>query len=208
MRKFFISVALSILTAAGAAARDGHDAERFHFGIEWGFGQCIYSYTHINIISQEGYRINEISHRFLGKPSGKILAGVSYDLHEKIKLGLYGGWMGISEQCQAYPILSRVSFSPEGFSGESFFTFLSGGVGFRTEAEEYSRALIPIFDGGEGYRLYLTPNFCMDILLSIRAAFDSPLLQNPEGPGIVQEENIRRNVTEFYSLNLSVALSF
>ncbi len=208
MRKFFTFVALSILTAATAAARDGRDAERIHFGIEWGFGQCIYNYAHINIISEEGYRINEISHRFMGKASGKILAGVSYDLREKINLSLYAGWMGISENCQTYPVISRISFAPEGFSREGFFSFLSGGVGFRTEIEEYSRALIPIFDGGEGYRMYLAPNFCLDLLLSIRAAFDGPLLQNPEGPGIVRGENIRRNVAEFYSLNLSVALSF
>lgn len=208
MRRLFLYIVLSILSVTGAAAGENYNAGRFHFGLEWGYGQGIYSYSHINIISQEGYRINETSQGLWRKSNGEVLAKIGYDLHEKVNLSICAGWTGISEGCQAYPVLLRLSFAPRGLYNEGFFTFIDGGAGFRTKIEEYSRAALPILDGGEGYRLWLTPNFFLDFMLSIRAAFDSPLIRNPEGPGIVKEENIRHNVAEFYSVNISIALSF
>ena len=199
---------MSILSVTGAAAGENYNAGRFHFGLEWGYGQGIYSYSHINIISQEGYRINETSQGLWRKSNGEVLAKIGYDLHEKVNLSIYAGWTGISEGCQAYPVLLRLSFAPCGLYNEGFFTFIDGGAGFRAKIEEYSKAVLPILDAGEGYRLWLTPNFFLDFMLSIRAAFDSPLIRDPEGPGIVKEENIRHNVAEFYSVNISIALSF
>lgn len=208
MRRSFLYIVLSILSTAGAAAGENYNTGRFHFGLEWGYGQGIYSYSHINIISQEGYRINETSRGFWRKSNGEVLAKIGYDLHEKVNLSLCAGWTGISEDCQAYPLLLRLSFAPKGLYNEGFFTFIDGGIGFRAEIEEYSKAVLPILDAGEGYRLWLAPNFCLDFMLSIRTAFDSPLIRNPEGPGIVKKENIRHNVAEFYSVNISIALSF
>lgn len=208
MRRLFLYIVLSILSVTGAAAGENYNAGRFHFGLEWGYGQGIYSYSHINIISQEGYRINETSQGLWRKSNGEVLAKIGYDLHEKVNLSIYAGWTGISEGCQAYPVLLRLSFAPRGLYNEGFFTFIDGGAGFRAKIEEYSKAVLPILDAGEGYRLWLTPNFFLDFMLSIRAAFDSPLIRNPEGPGIVKEENIRHNVAEFYSVNISIALSF
>ena len=208
MRRFLLASALLSLLSIAAAARDGYAPERLHFGIEWGYGQGIYSYSHINIISQEGYRINEATHKIVGNPTGEILAKVGYDLHEKVNLSICAGWIGIAEGCQTYPVLVRICFAPKGLCNEGFFTYMDGGIGLRSEVEAYSRPVLPIFDGGEGYRLWLAPTFCLDVMLSLRAAFDSPLIMNPEGPGIVQKENIRHNVAEFYSINLSIALSF
>lgn len=208
MRRSFLYIVLSILSTAGATAGENYNAGRFHFGLEWGYGQGIYSYSHINIISQEGYRINETSRGFWRKSNGEILAKIGYDLHEKVNLSLCAGWTGISEDCQAYPLLLRIGFAPKGLYNEGFFTFIDGGIGFRAEIEEYSKAVLPILDAGEGYRLWLAPNFFLDFMLSIRTAFDSPLIRNPEGPGIVKKENIRHNVAEFYSVNISIALSF
>lgn len=208
MRRLFLYIVLSILSVTGAAAGENYNAGRFHFGLEWGYGQGIYSYSHINIISQEGYRINETAQGLWRKSNGEVLAKIGYDLHEKVNLSIYAGWTGISEGCQAYPVLLRLSFAPCGLHNEGFFTFIDGGIGFRAEIEEYSKAVLPILDAGEGYRLWLTPNFFLDFMLSIRAAFDSPLIRDPEGPGIVKEENIRHNVAEFYSVNISIALSF
>lgn len=207
MRRALLLLLLS-LAAVNMSAQDTDNTWKLHFGVEWGYGHGIYSYRHINIISQEGYRINETAHEYFGKPKGQILAKIGYDIHEKVNMTLCAGWSGLSDACQAYPLLLRVSFSPKGLYNEGFFTYIDGGIGFRSEVEGYSRPVIPMFDGGEGYRLWLTPNFCLDVMLSLRAAFDSPLVKDPEGPGTVQKENIRHNVAEHYSINMSIALSF
>ncbi len=207
MRRTLLSILLS-MAAMNMAAQERGNAWKLHFGLEWGYSQRIYSYRHINIISEEGYRINETTRKYLGRPGGQILAKIGYDIHEKVNLALCAGWSGVSDDCQAYPLLLRVSFAPVGLYGEGFFTFIDGGIGFRSEVEAYSRPVLPMFDGGEGYRLWLTPDFCLDVMISLRAVFDSPLVMNQEGPGIVQKENIRHNVAEHYSVNLSIALSF
>ena len=92
MRRSFLYIVLSILSTAGATAGENYNAGRFHFGLEWGYGQGIYSYSHINIISQEGYRINETSLGFWRKSNGEVLAKIGYDLHEKVNLSLCAGW--------------------------------------------------------------------------------------------------------------------
>ena len=207
MRRTLISILLS-LTAISMAAEEPDNAGRLHFGLEWGYIQGVYSYRHVNMISQEGYRINDTFHEFAGKPCGQLMAKIGYDPHDKVNISLCAGWSRISEACQAYPLLLRISFAPKGLYNEGFFTYIDGGIGFRDEVEAYSKPILPIFDGGEGYRLWLAPDFCLDVMLSLRAAFDSPLVVNPEGPGIVKKENIRHNVAEFYSINLSVSLSF
>lgn len=208
MRRAVLAFALSILCITTSAAGEPKEKSGLHFGIEWGYGQGIFKYRHINIVSQEGYRINEVSRSLWTRPNGILLAKIGYDIHEKVNLSLCAGWAGISDGCQTYPLLLRASFAPKGLYSEGFYSFIDGGIGFRRDARDYSKDILPIFDAGEAYRIRLTPRLCLDFIISIRAAFDSPLIPNPEGSGTVQKENIRHNVAEFYSADFSVALTF
>ncbi len=213
MRKFISAVIVfALLSAPVCPGRTGEEETsgvgRISFGLEWGYSQNLYKYRHINILSQEGSRINDSFLGFSTHPSGSVMGKIGYDLHEKVCAALYFGYAGISEGCRAYPVLLRVSFAPKGLYEEGFFSFVDGGLGFRIKPTEYDRRAVTVVDIGEGYRIRLSPGCSLDLLLSLRASYDSPAIDNPEGSGYVQKENIRSNVAECYSVNLSIALSF
>lgn len=181
---------------------------RVSFGLEWGYCQNFYKFRHINIISQEGSRINENFSGFSALSNGIIMAGVGYDFSEQFRGSVHFGYAGISEDTRVYPTLLRLSFAPKGQYSEGIFTFLDAGPGFRTKPSEYDWTAMVMGDLGLGYRICLMPYSSLDLLLSIRAVYDRPAIDNPEGEGYVLPENIRSNVAEYYSLNLSIALSF
>ncbi len=203
-------VALALLSALACQARTGGETSgsRISFGLEWGYFQNLYKYRHINIISQEGSRINDSFLGLSAYPNGSVMAKISYNLHEKVCATLCGGYAGISEGCRAYPVLLRLSFAPKGLYSEGFFSFIDGGLGFRIKPAEYDRRTVTIGDIGEGYRIRLSPGCSLDLMLSLRASYDSPSIDNPEGEGYVLPENVRSNEAEYYSVNLSIALSF
>ncbi len=205
-----LAIIILLLSAFVCKAGQGEDAfrGRVSFGLEWGYFQNLYKFRHINIISQEGSRINHSFSGLAAQSNGSIMARVGYDFHEKVRASLYCGYAGISEGCRVYPVLMRLSFAPGGLYGDGLFSFIDGGIGFRTKPTEYDRLAVPMADIGEGYRILLTPYHSIELLLSVRAIYDNPAIENPEGDGYVRSENIRSNVAEYLSLNLSIALSF
>ena len=92
-------------------------------------------------------------------------------------------------------------------SSDGFFNFAESGMGFKiaTEIEKVPAIMAGI---GVGYRLKLTPEINMDMLLSIRGIFDKPQIPDPEGQGFVDKSRILSNTASFYSVNASIALSF
>ncbi len=208
MKKSIVITLISLLLPALVCGGQETFRGRVSFGLEWGYCQNFYKFRHINIISQEGSRINENFSGFSALSGGTIMAGVGYDFSEQFRGSVHLGYAGISEGTRVYPALLRISFAPKGQYSEGIFTFLDAGPGFRTKPAEYDWTAVVMGDLGLGYRICLMPYSSLDLLLSIRAVYDRPAIDNPEGEGYVLPENIRSNVAEYYSLNFSIALSF
>ncbi len=208
MKKSIAISLLALLLPALACGGQEPFRGRVSFGLEWGYCQNIYKFRHINIISQEGSRINESFSSLSAISSGSVMACIGYDISERVRSSVQFGYAGISEDCRAYPALLRLSFAPKGQYDEGFFTFIDAGAGFKTKPSEFDWTAAVMGDVGWGYRICLMPYSSLDLLLSVRAIYDRPAIDNPEGEGYVLPENIRSNVAEYYSLCLSIALSF
>jgi len=208
MKKSVTIIVLALLLPALVCGGQEPFRGRVSFGLEWGYCQNVYKFRHINIISQEGSRINESFSGLKAISGGSVMASIGYDISDKVRSSVHLGYAGISEDTRAYPALLRLSFAPKGQYGEGFFTFIDAGAGFKTKPSEFDWTAVVMGDVGWGYRICLMPYSSLDLLLGLRAIYDRPAIVNPEGEGYVLPENIRSNVAEYYSLCLSIALSF
>ena len=206
------SLAIIIALLAGLICEARPGAEEFRgrvsFGLEWGYCQNFYKFRHINIISQEGSRINDSFSGFSAHPNGSIMAKIGYDLSEEVRTSLHFGYAGISDDTRVYPLLLRMHYAEHGQYGEGIFGFVDAGPGFRTKPGEYDWTAVIMADLGGGYRISLSPLNSLDLMLSVRAIYDRPAIDNPEGEGYVLPENIRSNVAEYYSLCITIGLNF
>ena len=177
------------------------------FQVEWGYSQGIYQYHQYNILTSEGSRLYSREKGFLFQPSGDILVGVMFKPSGKSGISLMTGYAGIGNKSTAIPLMLRYSYFYKSMSSDGFFNFAESGMGFKiaTEIEKVPAIMAGI---GAGYRLKLTPEINMDILLSVRGIFDKPQIPDPEGQGFVDKSRILSNTASFYSVNASIALSF
>lgn len=180
---------------------------KMRVSVEWGFTQTLYRHHHYNINSSEGYRINENTGRFDPHANADALIGINYCPKEKFYMGFYSGYMGIYENSRVFPFLLRLGIFYNDFSKDGFQTFMDGGIGLCPPGHS-SRSNAAVFGVGEAYRMILGGRWALDFSLSLRCAADSPPIDNPEGAGYVQKQNIRTNKAEYFALNFSVAVSF
>lgn len=191
-----------------ARERNSEFTRRLQCGVEWGYTQTYYKYHHYNIVSAEGYRINEESNGFFFHPNGSLLANVGYDLTDRLNLAVYSGYLGLADNCRVFPISLRASIFPHNNMYEDgFFSYIEGGIGFRVPTlEKHDPAYF--ISAGEAYRIKLTPYCNLDFMLSMRLCFDRPMIANPDGGGYVSRHNIRSNSARYHALSLSIALNF
>lgn len=181
----------------------------FKAGIEWGYCQYFYKFRHYNIQSIDGYRINEKSQGMYMYPDGQILASVGANISRHLHLSLLGGYAGISDSCRVYPLLMRLSWFPHTVAAGGIFFDADCGVGFNSGTGSIDRRKAAgIADIGGGYRVRLTPRLSLDFLAAFRLAIDSPSIPDPDVPGMVSADRIRRNNAAYYAVDFSVALSF
>ena len=206
MRKW-LTIILLFVSSLASHARLPEDwlLSRFHYGLEWGYSQCLWLHRDYNITSVEGYRIYEKSQGFYLKPNGMLLGRVGYPLSEEFELSLLGGWMGTGKDNRFFPLLMRLSWY---FQEEGFFAHVQGGVAWHTPAGGGFAKMAGTASAGSGYRIALGSGLNLDFMVSARYLHDHPLIPNPEGPGNVLDHNIRKNLAEYLSLDFSVALSF
>lgn len=180
--------------------------DRFLAGVEWGYTQCFFLSRDYNFYSEEGYRIYEQDQGFSWHANAQILARVSYALGNRSMLTLLGGYMGMGENNRLFPVQLRYSYFPKSFLEDGLFAFAQGGVAWHTHAAAGQPAMLGSLGGG--YRLHLSEDCNLDLLVGFKYLRDHPSIPNPEGPGNVPAHNIRKNVAGYCALDISLALSF
>lgn len=182
--------------------------DRFRFSCEWGYIQSLYRDYHYNILSEEGYRINESYRGIDPWPNGIALIGAGFVIPgDMMMISLHGGYSGIHEDNRIIPALLRVSFFPKTLLDNGFFYYAQAGAGFHLPSTLETR--VSVLSGlGAGYHFPLTKRCSIDLILTAMAALSKPPIPNPDGPGFVAEENIRTNKAGYGSLSFSVAINF
>lgn len=209
MRKpFFILLLALCVSITGAAQENTARAiDRIRFSCEWGYVQTIYHDYHFNILSEEGYRINESFYGFSPHPNGLLLLGAGFVVPaEKLMISIHGGYSGIHEGNRVIPALLRVSFFPRTIQDDGMFYYAQAGTGFHLPAGLKTR--VSLMSGlGAGYRIALSERFSLDLILTAMAAFSHPPVPNPEGPGFVAEQNVRTSDAHYGALSLTIAVN-
>ena len=176
MRKpFFILLLALCVSITGAAQENTARAiDRIRFSCEWGYVQTIYHDYHFNILSEEGYRINESFYGFSPHPNGLLLLGAGFVVPaEKLMISIHGGYSGIHEGNRVIPALLRVSFFPRTIQDDGMFYYAQAGAGFHLPAGFKTR--VSLISGlGAGYRIALSERFSLDLILTAMAAFSHP----------------------------------
>lgn len=197
------------LSRAAMPAGEGNSSrfiDRLRFHCEWGYLQTLYSHYHYNFLSEEGYRLNLAGRGFDINPNGMLAVGAGYLLTDRIELAVYGGYCGISEDNRMVPLLLRAGYSFALPGEDGFLCFLETGVGFGVPATLHSTSY-GLGNLGGGYRFALTPRWSIELLLTVHAALSSPSILNPERPGYVLEENVRKSLAGQYGVSLSIAIT-
>lgn len=208
-RKLLIFILLVSMLSSSLAARPFPDKrffDRFVVGAEWGYTQCLFLHRDYNFISDEGYRVYEQDFRFLPHANAQVLATLGYRLSEVASLSLCGGYIGIGENNRLLPAMLRFSYFPSTDSEDGLFAFGQGGVAWHVHATAGRMAWLA--GAGAGYRIRISYDTNLDLLVGVKYVHDHPSIPNPESPGNVPEHNIRKNNAGYYALDLSIAINF
>lgn len=210
MRKHLsiLIVLLFSTTILEAKLPDTWFMRHFKVGVEWGYSETFYKYRHYNIVSDEGYRIDEASRGFYFFPNGQLSFRVSYDVTDKFSLSLGTGMSGTGDDCRLYPVTLRLGFFPHTTLSDGFFTFIEGGLGIPAPLDNEQESKAAVGYVGEGYRLALAPHCFLDLMIKLQYLYNRPLIDAQDGQGYVPESSIRQNMAGYCSIGISAALSF
>ncbi len=178
----------------------------FRIGVEWGYSQCFFLYRNYNIFSEEGYRIHE---RYAGmhlRSNGAFYGQIGFDFARKYNLALYAGYIGVGENNRLLPIQLRASFFPHTTVEDGIFTYVQGGPAWHTLTGGYQLGWLATLGGG--YRITLSADCNLDLLVGVKYLWDHPRIPNPDGPGYTPAHNIRRNDAGYCALDLTIAVNF
>ena len=204
MRKLLSILLLTLSVSITGAAQENtaRAIDRIRFSCEWGYVQTIYHDYHFNILSEEGYRINESFYGFSPHPNGLLLLGAGFVVPaEKLMISIHGGYSGIHEGNRVIPALLRRTIQDDGM-----FYYAQAGAGFHLPAGLKTR--VSLMSGlGAGYRIALSERFSIDLILTAMAAFSHPPVPNPEGPGFVTDQNVRTSDAHYGALSLTIAVN-
>ena len=84
--------------------------------------------------------------------------------------------------------------------------YAQGGTAWHVHSTQGRMAWLATLGGG--YRLRLSTDARLDLLVGLKYLHDHPSIPNPEGPGNVPEHNIRKNNAGYCALDISLAISF
>ena len=206
-RKHLLIILLIISASISSEARlpDGRFFRRVNMGLEWSYTQSLLRTWNYNLLSEEGYRIFDKDAAFMFHPNANVSAQIGFLLNDHFVIALHGGYAGIGKDNRLIPVQLRLTWFPEPVDEDGGFFYLQGGPAFHLRPQEMRQAWL--FVSGMGYRLRLNAECNLDFSLGLKYLYDHPLLPDPEGPGYVPAQNIRKNNAGSFALDLSMGFN-
>lgn len=186
-------------SVSGSEPAESPQKRTFNFAIEADYIANIRVYSHLNYITDEGYRVNEEDNSPKYNTNAQVLAGAGVNIGRHFNLSLYSGYQGINRKQALIPVLLRPSvlLGQPGDKGR-WLVFIDGGPGFR--ASSHADRVAVISHAGFGYRIATTKRTSLDILGSIHSTVWHPWFFDDT----VKE--VRRNNEVLSGINLGVAV--
>lgn len=206
--KVLIILLISLLSVPCTLnARSSENKRHLGLKIEWGYTQSFFHYHRYGVTSIEGYRIYETAHGIKFNPNGRVLLGARYEYNNHFELGLTTGYLGAQESIRAIPIIAQIKYYPVDIRHDGFFTQIEAGAALHISKAHGSR-LLPTATIGEGYRLMLSPEHSIDLIISLSNFYDKPNIANPDGAGYIPRERILSNHAIYSAVNICICLNF
>lgn len=200
MKRFLLAILL-ILNAFSLMAWKPKPS----FGLEWGYtGTALRTYQH-NYIFSAGSRIIDNGSVWRYFSNGSILAGAGLDVSQSVNLSLYSGVLGVYSHRAMIPVELRASWCPSGLEEDGLITHAGIAATFPTKESTDMAARINI---GAGRRFKVYKHISVDFKMSFHLTFDHDIIYDPDTEARILSEDIVRNYSEYWGLNVSAAINF
>lgn len=207
-KSFLITVIIFAAVFTAAAEKPARDFPGFTFGMEGNFILSAISYSHINYIAADGYRVDRRGLVCRPAVNGELLLNAGYNIDRHLNMALCFGVSGISRGETVFPISLRLTvlFGRDPLKAR-WFSFIDGGAGIGTATEA---RFSPAAKLGGGYRISLTRSAKLDFILSLRSIYTQPqITEFSDGDMVkVPSERIRRSQAFYNAIMLGIGLNF
>jgi len=174
-------------------------------GLEWGATVPLWSASEYNYIDSNQSRVDATYNSFSFFLNGCISGNIGVYLNDKFRLDICSGYIGIQDGRNAVPLTLRGYYFSKGFDSNSLCYRIEAGILFD---QNFHFDKTYIASTGIGYRIPLYGKSAVNILGNLRFATDRPDLLTPDQKTIVPIEDIRKNISEYLSIGISVSLDF
>jgi len=201
MKKILTTIAAILMFASGAMAWQ----PKLGFGLEWGYTGTFLRSHQYNYIYSAGSRIIDNGSEWWYYSNGSVLANVGVDLTKTFNLSAYSGLLGVYSSRWMIPVELRARWCPSGLENDGFIAHTGVAATFPTETLKDMAGRLNI---GGGYRVMVYRHISVDFLFSANATLDHDLIKDPDTGQHILSSDITRNLSEYWGLNLSVAINF
>ncbi|MBO4455720.1 MAG: hypothetical protein J5695_04905 [Bacteroidales bacterium] len=192
---------LLLLPALALSAR----GPRFSYGLEWGYTGTFLRTHQYNYIYSEGARIVDNDAFWWYYSNGSVLADVGLDLGDKVNLSVYSGLLGVYSRRWMVPIELRTRWCPNGLENNGPLAHLGTSITIPTSTLQESTLRI---NAGGGYRFCVYRHLSVDFLMCLVVTGDHDLIRDPDTDFYVPSKNITKNYSQYWGVNMSVAINF
>lgn len=184
------------------AQDNGH--KRFTFGAEWGWSAVFHSGYHYNFFAPEGFRLNPSGSSLTFATDAEAYLHAGFDINRFWNISLYAGLAGVEDYDLVVPLSVRgTRFFGDDPQSDRWFAFLDCGTGVVIKPDPQE-----IFVGkiGGGYRISLSRNVKLDIMMNLRTTYTHPRIYyyGKEIP----YDRINRNNAYVSAIAFDLALTF
>ena len=203
MKKTLALIFIMALFHTGVNA-ENTSLPRLTFGVEWGYIGVFYSGYHYNFYAPEGYRVDPRGYGFMYDSNAEGYLHVGYNLSTKANISLYSGLSAIGDYHHTIPVSLRYTrYYGIDHMSDRWFSFVDLGSGFSVKVHPQ-----PILTGkfGGGYRMSLSRDTKLDLLVAVRSVLTHPDIVYYDIP--IKHERINRNNAYVSAFSLGMALTF
>ena len=177
---------------------------KFTFGAEWGYIGVFYSGYHHNFYAPEGYRVDPRGHEFMYMSNAEGYVHMGYNLDSRYNLSLYIGVSAVMDYHHVIPVSLRLTryYAPDPMK-DRWFSFIDLGSG--TDVKDDPQMILTGKVGG-GYRISLSRNTKLDLMISLRSVLTHPDIDY-HGT-VISHDRINRNNAYISAFSVGMALTF
>lgn len=202
--KRLIAIILIIFSFNNYVKAQEREFSRFTFGVEWGYVATFQSGYRYIFFPPEGYRVDVSDNSFGLHSNADMYMHGGINLYRNWNVSMYIGYAGVADIHKVIPVSIRTTrFFGKNPLADRWFALVDIGSGLCVK-----RPFQEILCGkiGGGYRLSLSKDTKLDLILSARMTYTHPQIIYDKM--IIDHEMVRRNDAYVSSVSCGIGLTF